>query len=79
MKAQKLTIKLKSNDHPFITCYQNDEWNCWTNKSKNTSFKSSNKEFGDGEEKLGVEYGIKPLGQNYTYDLEMPFNEKMGM
>lgn len=48
-----------------------DSWNGWTDKSKNIQFKSSSKEYGDGEEKLGEEYDTKPLGQNYSYDLHI--------
>lgn len=56
--------------------YKENEWNNWTDISKNIPFKSTNKNYGDGEEKLASEYNIKPLGQNCTYDLEMPFNEQ---
>ena len=55
--------------------YKYDTWNKWTIKSKNISFKSNNS-CGDGEQKLGYEYGIKPMGQNSSYDLDMPFNQK---
>jgi hypothetical protein len=45
-------------------------WNEWTEKSSGVSFKSPDtNHIGDGEEKLGAEYGVKPLGQNSNYDL----------
>lgn len=52
-----------------------DEWNSWSYKSNNTNFKSSSKFYGDGEEKLGREFDTVPLGQNYSYDLDIQ-NEK---
>ena len=52
-----------------------DLWNKWTDKSSKISFKSNNN-YGDGEEKLGSEYGIIPMGQNSSYDLDMPFNQR---
>ena len=51
--------------------YKNDEWNPWTIKSESTAFKSSETAVGDGEQKLGVEFGVTPLGQNVSYDLEV--------
>lgn len=51
--------------------YSNDIWNPWTVRSGNVDFKSSEKAIGDGEHKLGVEFGIKPFGQNFAYDLEV--------
>ena len=56
--------------------YLPDVWNSWTEKSKETPFKSETKFLGDGEEKLGKEYDVKPLGQNSPYDLKMNFGEK---
>lgn len=55
----------------------NDEWNSWTIKSEEIPFKSKEGGIGDGENKLGIEYGVKPLGQNTTYDLDIDlYNEK---
>jgi hypothetical protein len=51
--------------------YINDNWNPWTYKSSNVDFKSLEKAIGDGEHKLGQEFGIKPFGQNFAYDLEV--------
>jgi hypothetical protein len=51
--------------------YINNEWNAWTEKSRNTGFKSTETAVGDGEQKLGVEYNKTPLGQNVSYDLEI--------
>jgi hypothetical protein len=56
--------------------YKSDEWNSWTEKSHKIPFKSTTRTNGDGENKVGAEYKTKPLGQNYSYDLNMPFNEK---
>lgn len=53
-----------------------DEWNAWSDKSKKVNFKSSIKSIGDGEEKIGAEFNIIPLGQNYTHDFNMPWNDK---
>jgi hypothetical protein len=46
-----------------------DEWNNWSIKSDNVKFKSNGSAIGDGEEKLGKEFGVTPLGQNVSYDL----------
>jgi flagellin-specific chaperone FliS len=51
--------------------YKDDLWNAWTKKSSRVKFKSSEKAIGDGEHKLGAEFGIKPLGQNSAYDLDV--------
>jgi hypothetical protein len=51
--------------------YQDDIWNPWTKKSAKVEFKSTEKAVGDGEHKLGAEYGKKPLGQNSAYDLDV--------
>lgn len=44
-------------------------WNKWTEKSSKINFKSTVEHIGDGEAKLGAEYGVQPLGQNSPYDL----------
>jgi hypothetical protein len=46
-----------------------DKWNSWSSKSKDYSFEYKEQGIGDGEFKLGAEYGVKPLGQNENYDL----------
>jgi hypothetical protein len=51
--------------------YTYDSWNKWSVKSINTPFKSTEKAIGDGELKLGTEFGVIPLGQNFTYDLDI--------
>jgi hypothetical protein len=51
--------------------YIEDEWNAWTAKSIEMSFKSTEKAVGDGEHKLAVEFDKKPLGQNSSYDLDI--------
>ncbi|GGC82414.1 hypothetical protein GCM10011508_07180 [Flavobacterium lutivivi] len=51
--------------------YSNDIWNSWTIKSVNIPFKSTEIAVGDGEQKLGVEFDVVPLGQNFAYDLEI--------
>ena len=51
--------------------YKNNTWNPWTKKSVNTPFGTTEQAIGDGEHKLGVEFDAKPLGQNYSYDLEV--------
>jgi len=51
--------------------YKNNQWNTWTEKSSNTSFKSTEIAVGDGEQKLGAEYNKTPLGQNVSYDLDI--------
>jgi hypothetical protein len=51
--------------------YKNDEWNKWTLKSSGTPFKSTETSIGDGENKLGKEYDTIPLGQNFSYDLQI--------
>lgn len=55
--------------------YQKDSWNSWTKKSNGIPYKSSKSYIGDGEEKLGKEFGTKPLGQNDSHDLNVN-NEK---
>ncbi|MDD3773037.1 MAG: hypothetical protein PHC38_10350 [Weeksellaceae bacterium] len=49
--------------------FQNDVWNQWTDKSQNIEFKSQVGSIGDGENKLGAEFDVLPLGQNFSYDL----------
>lgn len=49
--------------------YINDIWNPWTRKSINIPFKSSETAIGDGEMRLGAEFNVTPLGQNFAYDL----------
>lgn len=51
--------------------YNNDTWNPWTNKSINIPFEKLETAVGDGEKKLGAEFDVKPLGQNFAYDLEV--------
>lgn len=46
-----------------------DKWNSWTSKSKSYSFDYKEQGTGDGEFKLGAEFGVRPLGQNQQYDL----------
>ena len=49
--------------------YKIEHWNPWTTKSDETPFKSTIDSVGDGEQKLGKELGVTPLGQNFKYDL----------
>lgn len=51
--------------------YKNDNWNTWTIKSDGIPFKSTETAVGDGEQKLGFEFEVNPLGQNFAYDLEI--------
>jgi hypothetical protein len=51
--------------------YKNNIWNPWTAKSIDTKFETTEQAVGDGEQKLGVEYGQKPQGQNVSYDLDI--------
>ena len=51
--------------------FQNDVWNPWTIKSVNIPFKTSLNSIGDGEQKLGAEFNTIPLGQNFSYDLNI--------
>lgn len=46
-----------------------DKWNSWSSKSKDYSFDYKEQGIGDGEFKLGAEFGVRPLGQNQKYDL----------
>ena len=55
--------------------YKKNQWNSWTEKSKDIPFKSTEIAVGDGEKKLGAEYDTTPLGQNVSYDLDI-FNEQ---
>jgi hypothetical protein len=55
--------------------YKEDDWNSWTKKSIGISFQSNEKAIGDGEYKIGAEFDQKPLGQNFSYDLDI-FEEK---
>lgn len=55
--------------------YKNDEWNQWTSKSTHIPFKSNIPSIGDGEQKIATEFGVQPLGQNFSYDLDI-FGEK---
>jgi flagellin-specific chaperone FliS len=67
----KKTVKGKSKKKAMTKIYKDDQWNAWTKKSSRVKFKSSEKAVGDGEHKLGQEYGKKPLGQNSAYDLDI--------
>lgn len=49
--------------------FVNNEWNEWTEKSINIPFKSNVNSIGDGEHKIGAEFDVAPLGQNFSYDL----------
>ena len=69
MNKKKTKAKPKKNSVNKI--YKDDQWNAWTKKSSRIKFKSSEKAVGDGEHKLGAEYGKKPLGQNSAYDLDV--------
>lgn len=69
MSKKKTKAKPKKNSVNKI--YKDDQWNAWTKKSSRVKFKSSEKAIGDGEHKLGAEYGKKPLGQNSAYDLDV--------
>ena len=46
-----------------------DEWNPWTEKSKNTLFREGQQ--GHGENKLAKEFNTNPLGQNVSHDLNI--------
>ncbi len=65
----KKNAKGNSKKNSVTKVYKDDQWNAWTKKSNKVKFKSSEKAVGDGEHKLGAEYDMKPLGQNYAYDL----------
>lgn len=67
----KKNAKGKSKKNSVNKIYKDDQWNAWTKKSSRVKFKSSEKAVGDGEHKLGAEYGKKPLGQNSAYDLDV--------
>jgi hypothetical protein len=49
-------------------------WNTWTDKSLNISFKSTTVGIGDGEEKVARELGTSVLGQNSCYDMKPIIN-----
>lgn len=51
--------------------YNNNVWNPWTEKSENIPFESTEQAVGDGEQKLGAEYDVSPMGQNVSYDLDV--------
>ena len=53
-----------------MTNYQIDNWNPWTEKSDDVDFEKKGSGVGHGEYKLGKEFDIVPLGQNFSYDLE---------
>ena len=46
-----------------------ENWNKWTEKSKDVKFSSSTKGVGDGEYKIASEYNTVPSGQNVSFDL----------
>lgn len=56
--------------------YNHDTWNPWTQISAHIPFKSNKRCIGDGEAKLAAEFDIKPMGQNTSFDLHLPFGEK---
>jgi hypothetical protein len=49
--------------------FKYDEWNKWTSKSQNIPFDHKEQGTGDGEFKLGAEFGLRPQGQNVKHDL----------
>lgn len=51
--------------------FVNNQWNKWTQKSQYVPFKSSVSSIGDGEHKIGAEFGVVPLGQNFSFDLQV--------
>ena len=51
--------------------YNKDAWNPWTNRSIDIPFGTTEQAVGDGEQKLGAEYGVNPMGQNVSYDLDI--------
>lgn len=58
-----------------MTNYQQNNWNPWTDKSSEINFEKNDNGTGHGEYKLGAEFGVIPLGQNSSHDLEFG-NEK---
>ena len=58
-----------ASDSKFNIRY--NEWNKWSEKSKDIPFKSHKKAIGDGEDKLAIEFDTIPLGQNSSYDLNL--------
>jgi hypothetical protein len=73
MNKKKIIAKAKkiAKRNLMSKTYKEDQWNAWTKTSSRVKFKSSEKAIGDGEHKLGAEFGIKPLGQNSAYDLDV--------
>jgi hypothetical protein len=70
LKNKKIVFKLVK--YTSIDSYLTfNDWNTWTSTSYNIPFESSDKQYGDGEEKLGAEYDTAPLGQNSSYDLNI--------
>lgn len=59
--------KCKNSEKDIISMC--NKWIKW-NEKNNVSFKTSDKIFGNGEEKFGYEFGIKPKGQNFSYDFD---------
>lgn len=45
-----------------------DRWNPWTDRSASVPFCFGHQGVGNGEMKLGCEWGVDPMGQNFAYD-----------
>jgi hypothetical protein len=50
-------------------------WICWTEKSENIPFVSTENGKGDGENKIAAEFNTKCLGQNSCYDINIHLND----
>ena len=59
---------------PAVSVEPEMTWIPWSEKSKNTLFKSSVTGVGDGELKMADEFGTTILGQNSPYDMTLTLN-----
>lgn len=75
-QSEKIKIKIKDND-----IFTTDIFNKWSDKSKNSSFLTTKKCLGNGEEKLAKELRIITGlgGQNSTSDLIHPILGKISV
>jgi hypothetical protein len=65
------TKKIKKQPKPILIEEDENVWICWTDKSKDISFKTTIKGIGDGEQKVASELNTNILGQNSDFDMKI--------
>jgi hypothetical protein len=72
VSAQKIEAKTDVKVEPPVKVEMN--WTGWSEKSKDISFKSTQKGVGDGERKMSAELDTPIKGQNSSFDMSPTLN-----